>query len=54
MIIIRRSLESPYALLNVSDQKRRSSQIVDWTIKETLNFLLMEIHCDDVIHSSLA
>jgi hypothetical protein len=40
--------------LNVLKKKRRGAKVVDWTVEKTLNFLLMQIHSDEVIQSRAA
>lgn len=38
----------------VLQQKRRSSQIVDWAIEKPLYFLLVEVHRNDVSQAGIA
>lgn len=43
-----------YALLNVLKQERRGPQVVHRAIKEALDLLLVQVHCDQVRQSRLA
>ena len=36
---------------DVLDYKGRSSEIVDGAVKESLDFFVMQVHCDQVIHT---
>lgn len=44
---------STHTLLNVLEEERRSTEVVNGTFKETLNLLLVEVHCDDMGQSCL-
>lgn len=43
-----------HTLLNILQQKRRSPQIVDRTVEEPLNLLLVQVHRDDMRQTGLA
>lgn len=43
--------QKPHRLLDVLQKERASTEIVDWTVKEALDFFLMQIHCDHMVQS---
>ena len=43
----------PYTLLDVLQKEGGSSQVVNGTLKEALDLLLVEVHGDDVCQAGL-
>lgn len=48
-LVIYTVFEYNYILFDVLQKEGGSTKIVDWDIKETLYFFLVEVHCDYMI-----